>query len=95
MHPPLMSSFDEEGYEASGRDGSRSNASTPTGERPEASNGNGAPAKPLPPLPNMPGERPDTVPAPEAIAAAAGAAVGLGPDVVVAVARGDASTAAK
>jgi len=58
-----------------------------------ASAGAGGAAKQLAPLPGQLGA--DTVPAPEAIAAAAGAATGIGPDVVAAVARADASTAAK
>ncbi|KAI8476904.1 MAG: hypothetical protein J3K34DRAFT_455504 [Monoraphidium minutum] len=92
-YPPLMSSFEEEGYE--GRDGARAAAAAAAADANGGGNGGangGAPAaKPLPPLP---GERPDATPAPEALAAAAGAAAGLGPDVVAAIARADASTAA-
>ncbi|KIZ04358.1 hypothetical protein MNEG_3599 [Monoraphidium neglectum] len=102
MHPPLMSSFEEDGYDGGGRDGARSAAAAAAasmdGQAPLNGNGQASAngnSKPLPPLPNMPGERPDATPAPEAMAAAAGAAMGLGPDMVVAVARADASTAAK
>ncbi|GBF91269.1 ABC transporter B family member, chloroplastic [Raphidocelis subcapitata] len=85
MYPPLMSSFDEDGYEARN---AADAAAAPQG--PDPAGAAAAAASSLEPLPGQ--LRADTVPAPEGLAAAAGVA---SPEVVVALARSDASTAAK
>jgi hypothetical protein len=88
--PPRRPALDEDGHEA------RNNAAESAADAgaPPPSAGTPGNGKPLGPMPGQLGAE-TGVPAPEAVAAAAGAASGVGPDLIIAVARGDASTAAK
>jgi hypothetical protein len=88
--PPHKTALDEDGHEA--RNNAAADAADPGAPAPATGTpGNGMP---LAPLHGQLGAE-SGVPAPEAMASAAGASAGVGPDMIVALARSDASTAAK